>query len=802
MPAGLYQGEASAAGTPHNLVAQPTRLIGREADTAAVLDLLARDGVRLLTLTGPAGAGKTRLALQVAQEALNRFPSGVHAVDLSSVDDRSLVPGQIAAALRIGEAGDQPLFERLKAELRGRPRLLIIDNFEQVLPAATDVTALLAAVPSLTVLVTSRAALRLRWEREYPVAPLAVPPAATFAVPDELGAYPAVALFVDRAQAVRPDFALDAANAPAVAEICSRLDGLPLAIELAAARCNVFSPVELLRRLQHRLDLLESTRADVPPRQRSLRAAIDWSYQLLGPAERRVFRRHAVFSGGCTLEALGAVAHDGAPCDDAEGGSDLALLNAVSALVDNSLFVRGRAKTGETLLRMLDTIREYALAALDEAGELEEARARHADYFLTRAEHGNAQIMEHDGDDWQEWLEADMDNVRAAAAFYAASPARAEHGLRLATALLHVFTRRGLLSEGRAWLDRAIGAVPLDARVDQAVLGRALAAAGHIAEHQGDYAAARQRFEESATLLRQAGDRSSLASTLCWMALTATDDGAAGSAQATLEESLAIFRELGDRSGEARVLNCLGERARLAGDYEMAARYYEESLAIVQALGSDAEIKGAEALHNLGYVETRRGQPRAALALFDRALALYEQRDYRRMQAVCIGALAGAALAARPEASVRLLSASAALLSALGTSIQPPDRAEYARSFDEARQLLDDESFQAAWDAGARLTIEGATQLAHELATASLASSERPGHGQPSDERGLLSPRELEVAALIARGYTNRQIAEKLVIAPRTADTHVSNILAKLGFTTRAQVASWAAQLAAQAAQA
>ena len=641
------------------------------------------------------------------------------------MDDRSFVPGEIASALHIAETGDQPLSERLQAELHGSRRLLILDNFEQVLPAAADVATLLAAAHTLTVLVTSRAALRLRWEREYQVAPLAVPPEAIAADPNRLAGYPAVALFVDRAQAVQPDFALDAVNAPAVAEICNRLDGLPLAIELAAARCNVFTPLELSRRLKHRLDLLEATRADVPPRQRSLRAAIGWSYQLLDATEQRVFRRHAVFSGGCTLEALHAVADESTAATE-DDVHDVSPLNAVSALVNNCLLQRGRTPAGQTHLRMLDTIREYATAALDGAGELEATRARHAEYFLARAELGAERIEVHDDDAWRDLLEADLDNFRAAAAFFAAGSGLAERGLRLAAALVHVFTRRGLLSEGRSWLDRALRSAPPDARIDPSILGRALSAAGHIAENQGDYAAARAWFEEAAVHQRAAGNRACLASTLRWIALTAHGDDADVVAQSALDESLSIFRELGDRKGEAHTLNCLGERARLGGDYELAARYYEECLAIEQAIGDGSDVKGAETLHNLGYVAHRRGQPRHALSLFDQALSLYERRDYRRLHAVCIGGLAGAALEAQPIVAVRLLSAAGALLDAMGAGIQPPDRAEYVRSIEEARLLLDANSFRRAWELGTGLGIDEATRVAHELARTVLASPDRP----------------------------------------------------------------------------
>jgi predicted ATPase/DNA-binding CsgD family transcriptional regulator len=639
----------------------PTALIGREREIVAVARRVRRADVRLLTLVGPPGIGKTRLALAVAARLRATpapggglvFPDGVWFVPLEALGDPELVVPTIGRALGVVERGDPPLPERLRLHMHRRRALLVLDNFEQVLPAAPEVAALLAAAPALKVLVTSRAALRLAAEHRFPVPPLALPPAFPGGGPapertqgasgpgpglDGLARSEAERLFVARARAVQPDFGLTAETAPAVAELCRRLDGLPLAIELAAARVSLLPPPSLLGRLEHRLGLLAGGARDLPVRHQSLRGAIAWSYDLLTPGERALFRSLAVFAGGFTLEAAEAVCPPAGgdapttaqtPPGDAPpaGLEQLASPSAIerlASLVEKSL-VRPEAPAGGAprpapRFGLLETVREYAAERLAAGGEEAAARRRHAHYYLALAETA-------EGGPGPDRLEIEHDNLRQALAWCQTGPATAADGgalgLRLAAALGPFWRRRGHWSEGRRWLAAALalppGTGPTLARA------RALQDAGTLAAWQGEFAAGRALLEASVAAWRTLGDRRGLAGALGELTWPRQNDSAFAAARSGAEECVALWRDLGDRAGLARALRWLGHAVGTRPDASPAERreaeaLWEESLALFRELGDDAGA--SEPLFMLGWLARVRGDYATTRSLMEQTVAL------------------------------------------------------------------------------------------------------------------------------------------------------------------------------------
>ena len=553
---------------PNHLIlpASLTPLLGREHELAQVCSLLRRSEVRLLTLVGTGGVGKTRLALAVAAAIRDDFADGLVFVPLAPVSDPEQVIPTIAKTLGLWEAADRPLLEQLQAALQDRHLLLFLDNFEQIITAAPQLADLLAACPHLTILVTSRAALRLSGEYEFQVSPLAVPDLAQLPESQTLAQVASLCLFLERARAIQTNFALTSSNARAVAEICVRLDGLPLAIELAAARIKLLPPHALLKRLSHRLSVLTGGAQDMPARQQTLRDTLRWSYDLLSPKERHLFRWLSVFVGGCTLEAAEAV------CDD----SELVLLEGVASLLDKSLLQQTELEGEETRLVMLETIREYGVECLRAEGELAAAGRAHANYYLRLAEEAEPKLRGAEQATWLGRLEREHENLRAALEWALASEEQ-ELSLRLCSALWLFWLRRGYPREGTTFLERALkGSETLEA----ALRMKALLGAGSLAWWQGDHRRAEALFQALQALSQERGDQEGLAFSHWGLGVTALERRDYATARTLMEASLAYMREQGDPFYTAIGILNLGRLAIIQGDEGEALQSLEESCAL------------------------------------------------------------------------------------------------------------------------------------------------------------------------------------------------------------------------------
>ncbi len=567
------------------LPVQPTPLIGRQREVATVVRLLRRDEVRLVTFTGPGGTGKTRLALQVATELADGFAGGVFFVSLASLNDPTLVIPAIARALGIRDSVGQSVFARLVEGVQQKQVLLLLDNFEQVVEAAPQVADLLTSCPQLKLLVTSREVLHVRFEREFAVPPLALPDPAHLPTRAALARIPAVALFLQRAQAVRPGFKLTSTNARAVAEMCVRLDGLPLAIELAAARLKLLSPQTLLARLDQPLNMLTGGARDVPARQQTLRNTIAWSYQLLHAREQRLFRWLSVFVSGCSLQAAEAV------CSGPGDGAGQ-VLDGVASLVDKSLLQRvehteeGSEEQEDQRLLMLETIREYGREALIASGEGPAARQAHADYFLHLAEEAEPALKGPRLVAWLERLEREHDNLRAAL-HWALESGSAEVALRLGIALERFWVVRGQRTEGLAFLEQALAG---SAGVAAPIRAKALLAAGRLAFNQSNYDQGERLAQQGLALFRELGDKRGIALSLNRLGVAAWRRGDFRAARILLEEDLTLFREMGDQDRVAWSLFMHGLLDNKQGEYAGASSRFEESLALFRELGNKRGI--------------------------------------------------------------------------------------------------------------------------------------------------------------------------------------------------------------------
>ncbi len=726
---------------PINLPVQRTRFVGREKEVAAAKELLLRPDVRLVTVTGPGGIGKTRLALQVASGLVERFPGGTHFVPLSPVADPGLIASVILQTLGIRESGEQSPLEILKKNLQDslrQPTLLVLDNFEHLAKAATTVAELLAVGANLKILVTSRSALHIYGEHEFLVPPLGLPDSRSTPSMEVLSQCPAVALFVQRAVAAKPDFELNQGNAAAVTEICARLDGLPLAIELAAARVKVLSPSSMRIRLASRLQLLTGGARDLPQRQQTLRAAMDWSYDLLSPPEQKLFRRLSVFVG-CNLEGVEAVC-------DTKGDLDLDLLDGMASMVDKSLMQQVEQAKCESRFVMLETIREYALEKLQASGEEALTKRAHAAYCLVLAEEEATEKGGAEGAEWLERFAFELDNFRAGLQWLTETE-DAEWGLRLGTALFRFWETREYLAEGRDSLGKLLrlagAAAPTKARE------RALFAAGVLAVEQGDYAPADALIRESLDIARQFRDQQGAAVSLNALAVIARDRGDVAVARSLLEESMVLWRELGDQKAVARALSNLANVLKLQGDYDHALALHVECLSIFQGLGDrtgvawslnyQGDVAGdhgdtaaarslyeqglgifrelndhwgiACTLADLGSLAREQGNYSNARSLYGESIKLFQELDHKRGVArllECSACLAAAQLEA--ERSLRLAGAAAALRQNIGAPLTPAEQAKLEASLQAAREALTDSVGAKAWLEGWTLPVEKAIE--------------------------------------------------------------------------------------------
>jgi predicted ATPase/DNA-binding SARP family transcriptional activator len=657
-----------------NLPAPASTLIGREQDIAFVADLLRREDGRLVTLTGPGGAGKTRLAVEVATVLAGDFPDGVFFVGLETIHDTGLVLPTIAQALGVRESGDQPLASAIQQRLSGKQLLLVLDNLEQVLAAGPLLANLLAAVRGLKLLVTSRAALNVRAEQEFPVPPLT--------------GDAAVDLFVARAQAADPSFALTDENSGAVAQICAHLDRLPLALELAAARIRVLTPEAMLKRLDRRLELLTSGPGDLPERQRALRATIDWSYQLLDRDERRLFVQLAVFAGGCSLEAAETVCR--------------AELDTLSSLVAKSLVHREALPGGEARFAMLETIREYALERLGRGREAEALRRRHAEHVL---QFSDAEPIP-DQAAWLRRLDLELDNVRVALA-WALESGKTELALRLAASLWEFWWIRGRLTEGRRWLDWALAQEDEQPKPHRA---RALHAAASLATRQGDFEGAAKLSERSLRLWEELGDLSGKARALLSLGTVAAEQGDRERARSLSEQAASLYGEAGDRRGRALAVSNLGAIALEEADFSNAKTLSAEAYDLFEEL-SDGEGM-AFALVNQGYAALAEGSYDRALEFLRESMRGLAELGFQDVIGYCFEGLAAVyTFQGRVKAAARLLGAADALRERLGVDLAPAERETHEETVTAVRSQLGG-SFVAEWEEGRSMSVDRAVAYA------------------------------------------------------------------------------------------
>jgi predicted ATPase len=724
----------SSAGVLHNLPNQLTIFIGRQGELATARQTLLRKDVSLVTFTGPGGTGKTRLSLEIANQLVGQFKDGVFFVQLADVTNADQVIARIAQQLEVRSAGSQPLFQNLKDYLRDKDILLLLDNFEQVVSAAPVVAELLAAAPALKMLVTSRILLNLRGEHELPILPLDTPDLTEPL--SQLAENESVQLFVARAQAAQSSFRLTEDNASAVSQICRRLDGLPLAIELAAARVKLLPPQAILARLTDRLKLLTGGAQDLPARQQTLRNTLDWSYSLLSSHEKSLYARLGIFVGGFTLEDAEAICVS-------DGNPDI--LEGISSLVNNSLIKQEELTDGQPRFRMLETIREYALERLAESEEMLELQKRHANHYigiiLNGARYG---LIGPESTAWLNRLEREHDNIQEALEWCTKTPAGRELALSVMDTLTWFWYRRGFFSEGRVWTDRLL----VDSNNEPvAIRAAALQMSSRMAMWRGDLKNSVARATESLTIWQRLEDEQKIPMSLMETAVNLINVGNDREAHTLLKEAETlfrennisyfqaitlvhlgnvslglghpdearewlnrahpIFREIGEPWGLSFVLNNLGEVARVQGDYERASEYYRESEALLRETGDKGDL--ARLVHTLGYIAQHKGDHDLAERQFRESLAMFRKLGNKRGIAECIAGLSSLrAKQGKLQAAAKMLAAAESLLSASGAAWWPADRVEIERTRETLQSGMQEPEFRAAWAAGEFMSLDQA----------------------------------------------------------------------------------------------
>jgi predicted ATPase/DNA-binding SARP family transcriptional activator len=680
-PALSLDAPLAAPPSPRQVPTPPTPLLGRESELAALADLVRREDARLVTLTGIGGIGKTRLALELVRRLAPEFQHGSAVVTLATLREPELVARTILEALAIPEAGQDPE-EVLTAELQGTELLLLVDNFEQVLPAAGSIARLLDTTPGLKVIVTSRAPLHVAAEREFPVPPLADDEAAE--------------LFIARAHAANPNFVLSERNAGAVAEICTRLEGLPLAIELAAARTKLLPPVALLSRLGNRLELLTGGRRDAPQHQQTLRMTLDWSYDLLEPDAQRLFARLGVFAGGCTLESAEAVC-----------GGDGSVLEGLAALVDESLVRQRETDTGEPRFSMLEIVREYALERLSGSGDGDETRRRHLEHFVSLAEEAEPKLADRDQIAWFARLEDEHDNLRAALAF-ALDSDDPSSALRLAVGVRGFWQIHGYLVEGRQALESALAATP---DVPSELRAKALNLSGILAGEQGEFDTARLRFRAALEDAHVVGSTHVISSALVNLGNLAFFGGDLDAARDLFKESIEYFASLDDIRGQALAKENVGLMALTADDVPEAVTWLTAALELAREVGDDREIGAAS--RSLAAAMIELGDSAQATSLLAESLALARELGEPHGIAVCLDTFAGlAATAGEVDRAATLFGASDAARASIGAQRQPDHQILYDRWLARTLAHLDTDTYSSHYEDGRSLTLDEACSLA------------------------------------------------------------------------------------------
>jgi predicted ATPase/DNA-binding SARP family transcriptional activator/DNA-binding CsgD family transcriptional regulator len=797
----------------HNLPQPRTSFVGREREMIEVKRSLST--TRLLTLTGAGGSGKTRLAIEVARDLAGSYADGVWLLELASLSDPELVPQAVAGALGAQEQSGRPLLDSLLDTLGDKEMLLLLDNCEHLIDAIARLTTdLLHSCPRTRVLATSRERLGVIGELTWPVPSLSVPGAEEAPTVEEIEGYESARLFVDRASMGHPGFEITPENAVAVAQVCARLEGMPLALELAAARIGMLSVGQISERLDHSLNLLTGSGRTANHRHRTLRATLDWSYGLLGEPEQALLGKLSAFAGGFTLEAAESVG--------AGGGIEVAeVLELTTILVEKSIVVAEESWERGARYRLLEPVRQYAGEKLAASGDAEVVRSRHAEFFLALAEEAEPQLKGPRQVEWLDRLETEHDNLRAALSWALGR----ELGARMAGALCLFWYTRGYLSEGRSYLEAVVS---LDA-LPATVRARVLDGLGWIAEPQGDYERARVAYEESLRLYRRSNDKRGVANALGDLGSLVLDRGDYEQATSLLEESLMLHRELGRGEDIIGILDSLGVLASAKGDPERSISYFSEAL--VLSRGSGNVRRTAVSLGNLGLTMLVHGDPEQATGVLDESLVLFREigdnsniaislmhatlaalarGDHGRVRVLgeeslellqragdrqhiadCLEIMAGGAgVRDRAHRAARLWGAAEALREEIGVPLQPENLQLLEPYITAARLGLGEVTWQTALAEGRAMTPERAIEyaLSPEEPAPPLPDGRRSGR----DSAGL-TPREEEVATLVARGLTNRQIASELSISEHTVATHVTKILKRLGLNSRSRLSAWVA---------